>query len=396
MASIFFMPVTSGASAHCIAAAARIGGLESLAVVESLAEVDRDEWNALAGEQPFVRHEFLSALVDTGCAVGRSGWLPRFLCLRRAGALVGAMPLFGKMHSYGEYVFDWAWADAHERNGVQYYPKLLCAVPFTPVQGRRLLAAGEAERLTLLRGALELARGTSSLHVLFPNEDEARLMESEGLLLRRTVQFHWRNDGYGDFDAFLGRLSHARRKNIRQERRRVREAGVSVRWLEGAAIERRHWEFFHRCYRATYAAHGSTPYLNLQFFLRLGAALPQHTALAIAEREGRAIASSLFLLDKGRLYGRHWGALEYVPLLHFECCYYQAIEFAIARRLQAFEGGAQGEHKLFRGLLPVEALSAHWLAHPRFARAVENFLEREGAGIARYVDELCDHSPFKG
>ena len=370
--------------------------MESLAVVESLAEVDRDEWNALAGEQPFVRHEFLSALVDTGCAVGRSGWLPRFLCLRRAGALVGAMPLFGKMHSYGEYVFDWAWADAHERNGVQYYPKLLCAVPFTPVQGRRLLAAGEAERLTLLRGALELARGTSSLHVLFPNEDEARLMESEGLLLRRTVQFHWRNDGYGDFDAFLGRLSHARRKNIRQERRRVREAGVSVRWLEGAAIERRHWEFFHRCYRATYAAHGSTPYLNLQFFLRLGAALPQHTALAIAEREGRAIASSLFLLDKGRLYGRHWGALEYVPLLHFECCYYQAIEFAIARRLQAFEGGAQGEHKLFRGLLPVEALSAHWLAHPRFARAVENFLEREGAGIARYVDELCDHSPFKG
>jgi hypothetical protein len=396
MASIFFMPVTSGASAHCIAAAARIGGLESLAVVESLAEVDRDEWNALAGEQPFVRHEFLCALVDTGCAVGRSGWLPRFLCLRRAGALVGAMPLFGKMHSYGEYVFDWAWADAHERNGVQYYPKLLCAVPFTPVQGRRLLAAGEAERLTLLRGALELARGTSSLHVLFPNEDEARLMESEGLLLRRTVQFHWRNDGYGDFDAFLGRLSHARRKNIRQERRRVREAGVSVRWLEGAAIERRHWEFFHRCYRATYAAHGSTPYLNLQFFLRLGAALPQHTALAIAEREGRAIASSLFLLDQGRLYGRHWGALEYVPLLHFECCYYQAIEFAIARRLQAFEGGAQGEHKLFRGLLPVEALSAHWLAHPRFARAVENFLEREGAGIARYVDELCDHSPFKG
>lgn len=370
--------------------------MESLAVVESLAEVDRDEWNALAGEQPFVRHEFLSALVDTGCAASRSGWLPRFVCLRRAGALVGAMPLFAKMHSYGEYVFDWAWADAHERNGVPYYPKLLCAVPFTPVQGRRLLACGAAERRTLLRAALELAQGTSSLHVLFPEEEEASLMQSEGLLLRRTVQFHWRNEGYRDFDEFLGRLSHSRRKNIRQERRRVREAGVELRWLEGEAIERRHWEFFYRCYRSTYAAHGSSPYLSLPFFLRLGATLARHAALVIAERGGRAIASSLFLLDGSRLYGRYWGALEHVPLLHFECCYYQAIEFAIARGLQVFEGGAQGEHKLFRGLLPVEALSAHWLAHPRFARAVENFLEREGAGIARYVDELCDHSPFKG
>ena len=176
----------------------------------------------------------------------------------------------------------------------------------------------------------------------------------------------------------------------------MREAGVGLRWLEGEAIERRHWEFFYRCYRSTYAAHGSSPYLNLPFFLRLGATLARHAALVIAERGGRAIASSLFLLDGSRLYGRYWGALEHVPLLHFECCYYQAIEFAIARGLQVFEGGAQGEHKLFRGLLPVEALSAHWLAHPRFARAVEYFLEREGAGIARYVDELCDHSPFKG
>ena len=214
-------------------------------------------------------------------------------------------------------------------------------------------------------------------------------------MLRRTVQFHWRNEGYADFDDFLRRLSHARRKNIRQERRRVRDAGVTFRWLEGAAIARAHWELFNRCYRGTYAAHHSTPYLSLEFFLRIGAALAQNLALLVAERAGRPIATALFFRDADALYGRYWGSLEYVPLLHFECCYYQAIEFAIARGIPVFEGGAQGEHKLFRGLMPVEALSAHWLAHPRFARAVESFLEREGAGIARYVNELVEHSPFR-
>jgi predicted N-acyltransferase len=369
--------------------------VESFQVVDSLAGVDPEEWNALAGPQPFVRHEFLSALVECGCAVARSGWRPRFLLLRRAGALAGAMPLFAKSHSYGEYVFDWAWADAHERNGVEYYPKLLCAVPFTPVRGPRLLARGDAQRRALIAAALELARATSSLHVLFPLEEEALLLQEQGLLLRRTVQFHWRNGAYADFDDFLARLSHARRKTIRQERRRVREAGVRLTWLEGAAIERRHWEFFNRCYRGTYAAHRSSPYLNLEFFLRIGARLPEHLAMVLAERDARPIAAALFFTDSETLYGRYWGAIEHVPLLHFECCYYQAIEFAIGRGLNTFEGGAQGEHKLFRGLLPVETLSAHWLAHPRFARAVEAFLEREGAGIARYVNELCEHSPFK-
>jgi hypothetical protein len=369
--------------------------VESFRVVDSLAGVDPAEWNALAGPQPFVRHEFLAALVDTGCACARSGWLPQFLLLRRAGALVGAMPLFAKSHSYGEYVFDWAWAEAHERHGVDYYPKLLCAVPFTPVRGPRLLAVGVPEKKLLIEAARVLARDTSSLHVLFPQEDEARLLQEHGLLLRRTVQFHWRNDGYADFGAFLRRLTHARRKNIRQERRKVREAGVSCTWFNGPQIRRQHWEFFDRCYRRTYAEHRSSAYLSLEFFLRLGATLPQHLALLIAERAGRPIASALFLTDGVSLYGRYWGALEHVPLLHFECCYYQAIEYAIARRLQVFEGGAQGEHKLFRGLMPVEAPSAHWLAHPEFARAVESFLEREGAGVARYVDELCEHSPFK-
>jgi uncharacterized protein len=366
--------------------------LESVRVVESLGGVDPQEWNALAGGQPFVRHEFLSALIDTGCAAAQSGWLPQFLLRYRAGALAGAMPLFAKGHSYGEYVFDWAWADAHERHGVAYYPKLLCAVPFTPVRGQRIL--GE-DKQALVEAALQLARGTSSLHVLFPREDEAQLLAARGLMLRRTVQFHWRNEGYADFDAFLAALSHGKRKNIRQERRRVREAGVTLRWLEGEAIERRHWEYFNRCYRRTYAAHRSSPYLDLEFFLRVGRAMPEHTVLVLAEREGGPVASALFLRDERRLYGRYWGATEHIPLLHFECCYYQAIEYAIARGLEVFEGGAQGEHKIFRGLLPVETLSAHWLAHPQFARAVESFLAREGAGIARYVDELCEHSPFK-
>jgi predicted N-acyltransferase len=369
--------------------------LEAVRIVDSLAGVDRDEWNALAGAQPFVRHEFLSALIDTGCAAARSGWAPQFVLMRRAGALVGALPLFAKSHSYGEYVFDWAWADAHERHGVDYYPKLVSAIPFTPVRGPRILGATTAVRKMLVQAALELARDTSSLHFLFAREEDAAFLAELGFLMRRTVQFHWKNEGYADFEDFLSRLSHQRRKNIRQERRRVREAGVSFQWLEGASITRKHWEFFNRCYRGTYAAHRSTPYLSLDFFLRLGVLLPEHVVMMLAEREGKPIAASLLMRDAKSLYGRYWGAIEYVPLLHFDACYYQAIDYAIARKLQVFEGGAQGEHKLFRGLMPVQTLSAHWLAHPKFARAVETFLEREGAGIAQYVNELVEHSPFK-
>jgi len=368
--------------------------LESVLVTDSLAGVERDEWNALAGPQPFMRHEFLSALMETGCACARTGWAPQFLLLRRAGALAAAMPIFAKTHSYGEYVFDWAWADAHERHGVEYYPKLVCAVPFTPVRGARLLGSVSA-RETLIKAALDLAQDFSSLHVLFARDEDASLLAESGFLLRRTVQFHWNNDGYADFEDFLARLSHQRRKNIRQERRRVREAGVTFRWLEGAGIERAHWEFFNRCYRRTYAAHRSTPYLGLEFFLRLGATLPDNVTLVLAEREGKPVAASLLLRDAHALYGRYWGAMEHIPLLHFECCYYQAIEYAIDRKLQVFEGGAQGEHKIFRGLMPVQTLSAHWLADRRFSRAVEDFLERETLGITQYVNELVEHTPFK-
>jgi predicted N-acyltransferase len=215
------------------------------------------------------------------------------------------------------------------------------------------------------------------------------------MMLRRTVQFHWENAGYASFEEFLARMSHQRRKNIRQERRRVREAGVTFRWLRGAEIAERDWEFFYRCYARTYAEHGARPYLSLEFFLRAGRSMAENFLLVVAERDGRPIAGALDVVAGDALYGRYWGALEHVPLLHFEACYYQAIEYAIQHGLARFEGGAQGEHKLFRGLLPVETLSAHWLAHPRFARAVEDYLSREARGIARYVNELNEHTPFK-
>lgn len=369
--------------------------LERLEVAGSLAGVRAADWNALAGGNPFTRYEFLAAMIETGCASARTGWRPQFILLKRGERLAGAMPLFVKSHSYGEYVFDWAWADAYERHGIEYYPKLLCAVPFTPVAGPRLIARDDAARRALLAGALEAARDFSSLHVLFPDPVETTLLHEAGMLMRRTVQFHWMNSGYADFDDFLARLTHRRRKIIRQERRRVREAGVTFRWLRGAEIEKKDWEFFERCYRRTYAAHRSKPYLNLEFFLRLGASLPEHTLLIVAERDARPVAAALDLFADGVLYGRYWGALEHIPLLHFEACYYQAIEFAIAHRLERFEGGAQGEHKMFRGLLPTETLSAHWLAHSRFSRAIEDYLERESAGVARYVDELNEHTPFK-
>ncbi|MCX7961557.1 MAG: GNAT family N-acetyltransferase [Burkholderiales bacterium] len=368
---------------------------ERLRIAESLAEVAPAAWDALAEGDPFVSHAFLSALVETGCASAASGWRPRFLLLERDGALAAAMPLFEKSHSWGEYVFDWAWAEAYRRAGVAYYPKLVCAVPFTPVAGPRLLAREPADRARLIEAALELARAASSLHVLFPHAPDAAFLEARGLMLRRAVQFHWTNAGYADFDDFLARLTAHRRKVIRQERRRVREAGVRLRRLRGQEIERAHWAFFARCYRRTYAERGMRPYLNLEFFLRIGATMPAQLVLVLAERGAQPIGCALFVESANALYGRYWGALEPVPLLHFECCYYQGIEYAIERRLARFEGGAQGVHKLARGLLPVETVSAHWLAHPRLARAIEAAVARERAEVERCVDELAERSPFR-
>jgi predicted N-acyltransferase len=372
-----------------------VSSRSAIRVVEDLATVPAAQWNALAGEQPFLRHEFLTALHETGCASARTGWEPRFLTLWEGDRLAGALPLYVKSHSYGEYVFDWAWADAYERNGLAYYPKFLAAVPFSPVTGPRLLAREAAARARLIAAALELARGVSSLHVLFPAAEEAHELQRAGLMLRRGVQFHWSNPGYRDFDEFLATLTHDKRKKIKQERRKVREAGVSFARKVGRDITEEDWRFFTRCYTRTYRAHMSSPYLNLAFFTRLGRELPDNVLLVLAERDGRPIAAALDLFTPAALYGRYWGAVEQLPALHFEACYYQGLEFCIERGIGAFEGGAQGEHKLARGFMPRETWSAHWLRHPQFADAVERFLAREAAGVGRYIDELREHAPFR-
>lgn len=369
-----------------------------LRVTDTLATVDPGDWNRLAGDDPFLQHAFLHALHESGSACADTGWAPQYLLLNdNAGLLAGAMPLYLKGHSYGEYVFDWAWADAYQRHGLDYYPKLLCAVPFTPVVGARLLAAEPAQRALLAAGALELAREyrLSSLHVLYPRSEDLEQLQQHGLMLRQGRQFHWRNAGYADFDAFLAELSHDKRKKIRQERRRVREAGITFDWLEGAAISDADWQFFNRCYRQTYRDHHSSPYLNLDFFRHIGSAMPQNLVLVRAMHGSRPVAASLLVRSADRLYGRHWGAVEHHPLLHFEACYYQGIEYAIARGLQVFEGGAQGEHKMARGLMPVTTQSAHWLARPEFADAVSRFLERETAMMDEHSRELAARSPFR-
>ena len=368
----------------------------TIRILDSLAGIDPAAWDQLAGESPFLRHAFLHGLQATGCATAETGWAPCHLTLWRDDALVGAMPLYLKDHSYGEYVFDWAWADAYQRHGLAYYPKLLCAIPFTPIRGPRLMAASERDRTTLLKAALALAEESraSSLHILFPPEDIAGHCEKSGMMLRHGVQFHWINSGYGSFDDFLAGLTREKRKKIRQERRRVREQGVSFRWLSGAEARESDWVFFERCYRKTYREHRSTPYLNLDFFLHLATEMPRNLLLIEARVDNRPVAATFNVVADGAFFGRNWGAVAHLPLLHFEACYYQSIEYCIAHGVQRFEGGAQGEHKMARGLMPVETVSAHWVAHREFRRAIGDYLGRETRGIAQYVDELNERSPY--
>lgn len=360
-------------------------------------EIPPRQWDALAAGQPVLRHAFLQALEHSGCVGPGTGWQPRHAALWAGGELLAAMPLYLKAHSYGEYVFDWAWAEAYQRNGLAYYPKWLAAVPFTPVPGPRLLGTDGAARQALLDGVLAMVEesGGSSFHLLFPTDEEADWLQARGLMLRTGVQFHWRNRGYGDFEAFLASLSRDKRKKIRQERRRVADAGVSFRVLHGAEAGEADWDFFYRCYALTYAQHRSSPYLNRAFFGQLGRALGPGVVLCLAEAAGRPVAASLCLRDEEALYGRYWGAVEEIPCLHFEACYYQPIDYAIRAGLARFEGGAQGEHKLARGLEPVRTVSAHWLRDGRFADAVARYLARETPGVAAYLDELSERSPFR-
>ena len=379
----------------------------TLKIIENVAEIPATQWNALAGNDPFLSHAYLLALQESGCATAQFGWQAQFISIWQDEQLLGAMPLYRKMNSYGEHVFDFAWADAYHSHGLRYYPKLICTVPFTPVTGARLLTASSQNssevRVSLLSHALQFAKdsGVSSLHCLFPNKVDGLLMQQQGMMLRQDVQFHWQNSvnlenrGYRDFDDFLAGLSRDKRKRIKQERRKISEAGIQLQCVTGENATPEQWAFFASCYAHTRQQHHSPPALNLDFFMRIGATMPQQTLLVIATRDGAPIASALNFFTQDVLYGRSWGALEYHPGLHFETCYYQAIEFCIAHNIKTFEGGAQGEHKLARGFLPVVTQSAHWLAHPEFSSAVENYLQRETSAISNYVSELNERSPFK-
>jgi predicted N-acyltransferase len=371
--------------------------MTTIRVIETLADIPAAQWDALTENNPFLKHAYLSALQETGCATPETGWQAQFITIWEDELLIGGMPLYLKFHSYGEFVFDWAWADAYQRNGLRYYPKLVCSVPFTPATGPRLLAKTPELRAQLVRAALELAHepGISSLHLLFPYESQAQEMQAQGMMLRRGVQLHWRNAGYADFDAYLASMRRDKRKKIKQERRRVSDAGITFTHVRGEQITPEQWEFFVRCYAHTHVQYNSPQPLNLAFFQRIGASMPGHILLIIALRDGQPIAGAINFYNHDTLFGRSWGALEYHPGLHFETCYYQAIDFCIKNRIDLFEGGAQGEHKLARGFLPSVTWSAHWLAHPQFAKAVEEFLQREAGGIDQYMDELNDSNPFK-
>ncbi len=374
--------------------------------------IQPEHWNALlmgsAAPTPFMRHEWLSALHDSACASPATGWSPLFLSAHAPGDALDAPPrgvcaLYLKNHSRGEYVFDWAWADAYQRHGLAYYPKLLCASPFTPVPGSRLLASSPETRVMLLQAMTQYARaqGLSSAHVLFPDEADREAAQAQGWLIRHGVQFHWRNrvdSPYVDLPDFLASLQRDKRKKIQQERRRVADAGVQVQARLGTDIRPEDWDFFYHCYRNTYLAHGGPPYLSREFFAQVAQRLSDHWLMFTASREGQPVAASLVGVDlaQGVAWGRYWGCIEPIDCLHFELCYYAPLSWCIAQGFQRFEGGAQGEHKMARGLMPEPTCSAHWLADPRFAGAVEDFLAQEGAGISAYVDELKEHSPYKG
>lgn len=374
----------------------------SLKVVSSIQRVDAAAWNACAGaNNPFVSHEFLSALEDSGSVSAENGWAPQHLVLEEDGRVAGCAPLYLKSHSYGEYIFDWGWAQAYERAGGRYYPKLQCAVPFTPVTGPRLLVAeGEPEREKLQRalanGIVQLARQlkVSSAHVTFSTEAEHELMAREDMLPRWSEQYHWRNAGYDSFDAFLAALSSRKRKTIRHERA-VANRVVSIQTLTGDQITDRHWDAFFRFYMSTSDRKWGQAYLNREFFALLGERLKRAVVLVIGEEAGNLVCGALNLRGGDTLFGRNWGALVDHPMLHFEVCYYRAMDFAIREKLTWVEAGAQGEHKIQRGYLPRRTYSSHWIGDRGFRAGVADFLKRERAAVTAQMTELTEMGPFR-
>lgn len=374
----------------------------SIKILEKISEVAAGQWNALGvSAYPFLQHEFLEALEETGCLGERWGWLPRHIAISGDdGRLIAAAPLYLKFNSYGEFVFDWSWADAYQRNGLAYYPKLVSASPYTPATGPKLLlherAPAECEQI-LLGTALELARQAkcSSLHWLFPTKEQTEAFLRHGFLRRTGCQFHWTNHGYRDFEDFLSRFSSSKRKQVKRERRRVQEAGIDFRLLDGNTAHETDWRDFHDLYESTFQKKGGMPTLSLAFFQQIAQKMPEQVLLVQAITEGKVVAAAFNLVGSDTLYGRHWGCREEYHSLHFEACYYQGLQFCIERGLRRFEPGAQGEHKISRGFLPTPTWSFHWLQDERFHKAVQHFVETEHEGMLDYMQELQERSPFK-
>jgi len=364
-------------------------------------EIAAEAWNALTDPRhPFLRHEFLAAAERHRCAAPETGWTPCHAALYQAGELVGAMPLYEKTHSWGEFIFDWAWADAYRRAGLEYYPKLVCAVPFTPATGERVLTRGpesERHRAALLEGVVDHARsrGLSSAHVLFPSRAELPALEKAGFHVRKDCQFQWRNRGYADFDDFLGDFSSAKRKKAKRERRRVTEAGIRFRNLAADELSEAEWADVFRLLSYTFMRRGNLPYLSLEFFLELRRTLPAALRVIVAEHDDDIVAAAVFYRGSDTLYGRYWGSDDDYHSLHFETCYYQGIEYCIDEGIVLFEPGTQGEHKIRRGFLPTATWSAHWLAHPQFAAAVGRYLDEEREHVDDYIEAAASHSPFR-
>lgn len=371
-------------------------------VATAIAEVDRAAWDALEhGPSPFLRHGFLTALEGSGSIGGRSGWDPIYLCAEDGGRIAGAVAAFVKHHSYGEYIFDWSWAGAASRAGLDYYPKLVIAAPMTPATGRRLLLApgADADAVTAVLAAAVRAvadeTGCGSIHWLFCTEDEQRRLAALGFAPRASFQFHWHNRGYASWDDFLAALASRKRKQLRKERARVHAAIDGLRWIGGRDLTPRHLDDLDRWYRSTTDQHGGNDYLRPGFFHQVAAALPDETLVAEVSAGGQPVAGALFFETPHGLYGRYWGADVAIDCLHFETAYYAGIERCIARGLPRFEAGAQGEHKLVRGFAPTATYSAHWLRHDGLRAAIEDFLKKEARGVARQMDELAAYGPYK-
>jgi len=373
-----------------------------LEVLTSISDISRDAWNAVSGtDYPFLRHEFLTALERNHCVGPRHGWLVRHLAAFENDRLVGAVPLYVKDNSYGEFVFDWAWAEAYERAGLPYYPKAVVGVPYTPATGPRILTAQGADRdavasaLTNLALAWSQSENLSSLHWLFTDETDTHRLQQQGLHLRLGCQFHWHNRGYRDFDDYLDNFNSRKRKKVRRERRYVQEAGIEIRLVHGNEASEEELEVMHRFYRSTFDRKWGHATLNLGFFRDIAATMGEQLLFVIARRAGRIVAGAICLRGNDTLYGRHWGCDEDYHSLHFEACYYQGIDYCIRHGLRIFEPGAQGEHKISRGFLPTPTWSAHWIAHEGFRNLIGRFLDQETEGMREYIQDLSERSPFR-